>query len=326
MDPELRGIQMNELQLGSRILKYDGNDLVINDRAWTPVNIYDLVDPDVIVNSSRIESELCLSPPERIWTRLFSMGTLTRDIVSDIKRIDIIEPIKTVSGEKIISTPILPPNQPYSGELKSLIVNPVRGDDGIDRLKCSWIPEPVYRLATIGDGSCFFHAVLKGYYDKYQNDSTYRYRKELVKDLRSDLSKALSLPDPDHPGKNYYQTISDGTIAELGNMGIQLTDDFGHRIDYSLRGLESLLASESFIGDEIYSFVSSMLGVNVFILRATNTDLHIHSNTFDPKNPPRWSVIIVGNGVHYETLGVDRNGMIQTVFPPDDPILRLLKQ
>ena len=66
------------------------------------------------------------------------------------------------------------------------------------------------RIRTDMDGSCFFHAIAKGYFKPYimgKIGDKKLNRKEFVRNLRKDLSKKLgSKVNPENPtSKTYYQ-------------------------------------------------------------------------------------------------------------------------
>ena len=174
------------------------------------------------------------------------------------------------------------------------------------------------RLGTIGDGSCFFHAVLKAYYEPYASNPSYSFRTNMVRKLRNELSMVLEMINPE-TGLRYYDTANNGVWKELANT--ILLDDMNRRIDYSLRGMQRLLASNDFIGDEVFSYVADMLGIDLYVMKLDIDE--IRPVIAVRKNRP--AVIIGGNGVHYETLGVIRDELIQTVFLPDDEIIPIMK-
>ena len=59
-------------------------------------------------------------------------------------------------------------------------------------------------------------------------------------------------------------------------------------------------------------------------MKLTNKDLYLYSNT-SKKGKERKSVVISGNGNHYETIALERDGLFQTLFLPDDPFLVNIK-
>lgn len=199
------------------------------------------------------------------------------------------------------------------------------GEDRLDKLTVTWTKEEVYRIACIGDGSCFFHAFLKGFYPDYQNNNSYNHRQNITWGFRDELASLITEEDPDNPGQLFYETIASGQWLALAEqqqiMEAPLKDDFGTPIDYSLDGIVRLLLSDRDVGDEVYSVVAEIIGVDVYILRGTNLDLYLQIFT----GVDRPAVVIVGNGRHYEVVAVKREGFLQTLFAADDPFLRAIR-
>jgi len=174
------------------------------------------------------------------------------------------------------------------------------------------------RIATIGDGSCFFHAVLKAYYKPYADNPSYSYRRQLVINLRRDLATILPMINPD-TGTTYYEDANNGVWAQLAEHG--RIDDLGNNVDYSLRGMQRLFDSDRDVGDEVFGFVSDMLGLDIYVVQLNSDDIRPHISIV--KDRP--AVVIGGNGHHYETIGVLHGDVIQTVFWPSDPLIAVLK-
>ena len=201
--------------------------------------------------------------------------------------------------------------------------------DTYEKINIKWYPnENVVRIGTIGDGSCFFHAVLGAYYQPYQNNDQYKFRSDLVKRLRRDLAYILQLKDPQRPDKTIWETAVDGQFMELYNqqmMGLDFTSVFGVPIDFSLEGLQKLFNSMDYLGNEVYQYASDLLGIDIYIMRGTNKNLYPYQNT-SKEFINRKAVVITGNGCHYEIIAIERNGLFQTVFERDDPFIIALKQ
>jgi hypothetical protein len=200
--------------------------------------------------------------------------------------------------------------------------------DTYQKVKVSWYPdETVVRIGAIGDGSCFFHAVLNGYYPPYQSNDNREYRMALVRKLRRDIAYTLQMEDPKNLGSTLYETVANGQFAALYEqqlMGLDFNDIFDYPVDFSLDGLQRLFNSIQHLGNEVYQYASDILGIDIYIMRLTNQDLYVHQNTSVP-GTVRKAVVISGNGNHYETIGIERNGMFQTVFDQNDPFLVALK-
>ncbi len=200
--------------------------------------------------------------------------------------------------------------------------------DMYELINVSWYnDEPVVRIGSIGDGSCFFHAVLNGYYPPYQNNNKLSYRMDLVRKLRRDIAYTLQMKDPDNHNIILWESAAKGQFSALYQqqlMGLDFTDIFNYPVNFSLNGLQRLFNSTNYLGNEVYQYASDMLGIDIYVMRLTNKDLHVHQNT-SIKGMIRKVVIISGNGNHYETIGVDRNNLFQTVFDQNDPFIIALR-
>jgi hypothetical protein len=88
---------------------------------------------------------------------------------------------------------------PNSIEASNVSDSGAHGDDVVEPLpQCCWYRN-VVRIATIGDGSCFFHAVLKAGSPEYQKNNSYNVRTKHAFLLRRDLAYLLTLPNPRYP-------------------------------------------------------------------------------------------------------------------------------
>lgn len=199
--------------------------------------------------------------------------------------------------------------------------NPAVNDDTYAPLTCTWYDDLV-RIATIGEGSCFIHSVLKGFYKEYQQNNSARFRLVTAAKIRRDLAILLGTEDRRYPGKTYWETTNRGALPRMVMTQIQdesLIEDVG--VDYSLSGLQRLFNSGSYLGQEIYEFISEVLGIDVYIFLATRENL-IHLNNTHRAGVHRNAVMVIGNTYHYEVLAVDTPNGFQTLFPPDDPFLQ----
>lgn len=308
----------------------------------------------------RGDTEAFLTPEEKIMGRLYSWGRISRGKIkplvsgegktpySSSQTRPLIPSVVQERSEKVanpkplgspvnmvvpttLSPKVSPPYQNIERRkvkeyaLRSLPVINGRGDDLSERVNLTWFND-VFRIACIGDGSCFFHALLKGFYDVYQENPNYKARSQLVKELRNELASVIGEEDPDNPGKLYYETVADGAWPRMAKeqklMTQPLLDDYGEPLDYTLEGIISLFLSDRDVGDEVYSFISEIFGIGIYILRGTVKDLYPQIS-IGIEFP---SIIIVGNGHHYELIAVMRGGAFQTFFYPEDPFLEALRK
>lgn len=201
--------------------------------------------------------------------------------------------------------------------------SPAINDDTYAPLNCSWYDNLV-RIATIGDGSCFIHAVLKAFYKPYQDKNEAQYRISLAKNTRRDLAVALASENPNHKGYTYWESVANGSFPSYLMQEIKDESEIERGgVDYSLTGLQRLFNSSTPLGNEVYKYISDILNIDIYILRASSSDLHYHENT-RKKGVKRNSIVIVGNKYHYEVLAVDTQYGFQTIFSPDDPFINKL--
>lgn len=218
--------------------------------------------------------------------------------------------------------------------------------DQVEELKVSWLNKDkekeigkIYRIGAIGDNHCFFHSTLNAYLKYYQNNPDVAFRKKFVRGLRSDLALMLELPNPNYldkektketkETKTWYETASNGHFLDLYEQqkeGLEMIDDYGVKLDFSLEGLKKFFASDQFIGDETFGYFADIIDIDIYITRATKDDLILHVNTSLPGRERR-GIVICGNGCHYETVAIKTSeGYYQTLFPYDHPLLIHLRR
>ena len=312
----------------------------------------------------RADKEKFLTEEEITMTQMYSYGTFVGNGTGNLPSIEHslpgkeIEPaLKTdpasipdiITGDISIGPdPITPYNPPISSDISIELplykpLFPVETEntvfpdvlempvgsipmDSHQTIQVAWYPhEKVVRIGAIGDGSCFYHSVLGAYYVPYQNNNNTKYRKNFVRLLRRDLAYYLQTERPD--GKTVWEVTVGGQFKELyeqQELGLILEDQFGIPIDFSSEGLQKLLNSTRYLGDEVYGYSAEALGIDIYVTRLTTAGLNVHLDTSKP-GVVRKVVVISGNGAHYEIIGVERNGLFQTVFDSNDPFIQALR-
>ena len=198
-------------------------------------------------------------------------------------------------------------------------------DDQTEVIPCSWFKKyPVVRIGALADNNCFLHSVCKAYNPEYQTNADISFRMSYVQKLRYALAEALTLEDPeDEKGRTFYETVGNGELYKLGK---SYTMNIGRKEeieDFSLKGIKSLLEGTSFLGDEIYALVGQVLGIDIYIVRSNKYDIYKHIDFIYNKRD-QMGIVIHGDGIHYETIGVRTPKGIQTIFYKDDPFLKAL--
>ena len=149
-------------------------------------------------------------------------------------------------------------------------------------------------VPTIGDGNCFFHAVLMAVDGDYRAEDT-QNRQQRARNLRLLLGSKLADLDPRYPGYCYWETLSRLSVVEL------LVFDVAES-SHSSYSLESLQAhfrdpGNCYIGIEAYPYISLHYHVNLVIV-GINNEIYYESS-YQPDQP--WVVILAHNS-HYELV------------------------
>jgi len=293
----------------------DNQKLLITNAPKQPINIISA--PVVpITGAPKLTTKSTLSGIPTTTSSKISPIFTTKPIISPIikKKDENFLPMLSVTyakGNKIINGPAI-------------------NDDTIAPLTCKWYNNLV-RIATIGDGSCFIHAVLKAFYKPYQENNNAEYRISLVENIRNNLANILlltryqyaeimKLQEPIFPNNTYWASTSNGSYPRL--LMKELKDENLVkilRVDYSVNGMIHLFNSYARLGDEIYKYLSDIFNINVIILQANKDDLYYVSTSYAPKSDN--TVVIIGNTEHYEVLAIDTDKGLKTVFSSNDPFL-----
>lgn len=176
-------------------------------------------------------------------------------------------------------------------------------------------------IDTIGDGNCYFHALLHAFYIPYrtqllQDTTVSRYT--LVKSIRNELATRLGEPvDLLYPsGPTYYTELSRGKMYE-----------FGKEIpEYSFEEMRKRLRSNEAVGNEYNEFVSNQLNKDIYILDNHRKDVYITGDDDDLLYKNRSSVVLLYTPGHYELVGIrDSKGKIQTYFSATHPFIQFLR-
>ena len=346
ISPPWRSIRTSEPQFG-RPLDFWLPDTIVGEQREYLVHLKDLTERlarygfDLGNFHQAIEKNLLLNEDNKLYTSMYTYGQYTnlngnklvefhKDIILPVvpKPEDIIK-VET----KPLSPRVLKPIPPSETEniLKKkftpLSYLPVGknglNDDTYAKLNCSWFDGDVVRIATIADGSCLIHSLLKAFFVPYQNNPNFDYRVNLVAKTRRDLAVALSLENPNYPGFNYWQTVGEGTFPRMVMQELEDPNIIGiNGYEFSLLGMMYLLNSKTFLGNEVYQFISEILNINIYIVRISKEDIYHQDRIY---KPGRVSVVIIGNADHYEVLALHINKIqFQTVFDLEDPFLQAL--
>lgn len=296
-------------------------------------------DPSALIQNPRLPSTIEIRPDldRSLWDRLLIAGaepSYTMNLDTDpLLRIEFRGAARcmfkgelNLSNLKMsdVSTPNGSPSEEPEAPLPAIPVPDVRGhviapfDDQMYEIQCTWSPYPLARIGCIADGSCFFHAYLKGFFQEYRQTRYSDERKRIVRNVRNQLAQLLTESYPPDPSITYYDSIGGGNLKIMGSVAGM--DDY-----YTLNGLRRLLMSTNDVGDEVYSYVAEVCNVDVYVVRGTVKDLYRHTTTAS-KNINRKCVVIMGQGSHYELIAAQIEGGFQTSFDPGTIMYDTLRQ
>lgn len=290
---------------------------------------YDIVQKEI----HRADKERFLTADGSLFARLYSYGYFIRN-----------SPLQNIIVPKMISRPtpsevsisevslVKKPQPKYLSFLDVYITNemirknqPGKNDDTYEPVKCQWFTGNLVRIACIGDGSCFIHAVCKAFYPKYQENNGSKDRLDMAAHLRRDLAYTLNMESREYPGHTYWETTGRGIFPELliGQL-LEPNSILELQQSYSLQGLQRMFNSSIWLGDASYLYISDMFGIDIYIMIGVEDDLIPVSNTVR-RGIARNSIIIMGTTTHYEVIGLDTGKEFQTLFTDDDQFLQAVR-
>lgn len=159
-----------------------------------------------------------------------------------------------------------------------------------------------YVLETIGDGNCFFHAILQSFLEKYQQFS-YSEKRNYVKKFRLKLAKKLD---------DYYDILNNGNMKIFGN-SIE---------EFSLESMKKKLISFSSLGYGFLDYLSRITKKNIYILDERTKNLY-YTDEYLCRETKRFSqnIILLYDGGHFETLGLKKSKILKTCFDNDEKVI-----
>lgn len=165
--------------------------------------------------------------------------------------------------------------------------------NGFERFK-------MYYYHTIGDGNCFFHAILMAVQVSYRQNP--ERRMEIMKTFRNNLADMLAMPFgnvKDDWGNDVilYDQLSRGELRQIAPFLV------GEE-NVSLPALQAKLRSSISVGLEMIEASSLYLNENIFILDAATQDVYFVGDFELLFSPQRSSIVLLYTPGHYSLVGV----------------------
>jgi hypothetical protein len=194
-----------------------------------------------------------------------------------------------------------------------------KNDDTYLPLPATWTRLSLVRIAVIPDGNCFIHSLLKGINKEYQEDDNYDHRIKLATKLRKQLSVAAFEYRED--GVTYWGGVDNGRLAINYAKIINGSDDILDIISKPDDVVKFLANEKKWMSNEFFNLIGDILDIDIYILSGTSNNTFIASHNCYTNIPKRISCIIVGDGTHFETVGLEVEGKFQTAFNPKHQLI-----
>jgi hypothetical protein len=175
-------------------------------------------------------------------------------------------------------------------------------------------------VSTIGDGNCFFHAIIQGflpiYNEGYSRDGSAPLdKRDFISNLRKDLAENLSKKKP-NTNKTWYEYLSRGKLKDLGK----------ELPVCNLENMKSMLNSNKPVDNLFHEYVSEFLGIDIYILDLSKKDVYKTGEDSDILHKNRRSVVVGYSPGHYSTVGVKYDNTTRTSFDFDHPFIVSIKK
>lgn len=202
------------------------------------------------------------------------------------------------------------------------------------KVKISFLKDfDTHIIDCIGDGSCMVHAIMQSFYKRYIEANSFNERIDMADEFRRNLAEKLTEINPrDAEGRTYYESLGNGTIAEIGE----------DAKEFSLEEFFSHLNSREFLDNRVIEYIQIVLNKSIFFVHEKrdsdgniiSKDMYnyffhpsgqksicLYGITEEPEEEEDGK-ILVG---HYDLLGVKENGVMKTYFGPNHPFIKKLQ-
>jgi hypothetical protein len=171
-------------------------------------------------------------------------------------------------------------------------------------------------LATIGDGNCFFHSVLRAFNTNYIKANNISDRVNLARTFRNSLADLIEEMDP-FTGKTYYSGLNMGKLEEISG-GIK---------EYSMEALQKELRSSDAVDNIYQELISNALNKDIYIIDGPKQDIYNVGSAYPMYYKGRNSIVIYYIPGHFEVVGIKHSdGTVDTLFTPEHPLIQACRE
>jgi hypothetical protein len=155
-------------------------------------------------------------------------------------------------------------------------------------------------VKVLGDGSCFFHSVLRAFHTNYIRASSIEERKAHARHLRVAIAQTLDEID-ETTGKTNYALLGGGYYADFNNAVSAVEGD-----KYSLAGLKRELLSSDAVDHAYIQLISDHIGLDIYLISSRTGDLYPVGSDTSLLYKERNSIVIFYSPGHYDIIGIKR--------------------
>lgn len=165
-------------------------------------------------------------------------------------------------------------------------------------------------IPTIGDGSCFLHAILGCCSNPYKKADK-KNKQILVKQMRQDLAEILDVKLGE---KNFYQKLSRGQIEEIAENVKEMRKEF----------MQAHLKSGQWLNGNYLELISMLLNLNIIIISAENKAIYPTGDKEIYFQDRHTIFINYYDQAHFESLGIVTEEGLKTLFHRDSKLVKIL--
>lgn len=183
----------------------------------------------------------------------------------------------------------------------------------------------LYAIKVLGDGSCFFHSILRAFNVSYIQSDNISKRKELATLIRHATAASLEEKNP-LTGKTEYESLGGGYYK---NFNDAVKDVEGDR--YSMEAMQRELLSSRPVDHAYIEILSNHLELDIYLISAKTGDVYTTGTELELYYRNRRSIVILYSPGHYDVLGIVRTNsgpdvVFDTLFAPSHEFIVALQK
>jgi hypothetical protein len=176
-----------------------------------------------------------------------------------------------------------------------------------------WYPEwPMMKYEIPPDGHCLFHALCMAFFKPYLLENFNGHpmsRRQIVYNIRKELSEKLAQPVNGKNGETYYDLLNNGQTAL-----------FAKEVpEFTLQHMQAELNSNAFIGYGYLEYISNQINKDIIILDANTKKIYVSDEKIIKG---RYTIVLYYENNHFELIGFNH----KTHFKPNHPFILFLKE